>query len=118
MPNSSLIEQRRSIPSSDRAPRRHHITTCSWRPSSPILPGLTFNTPDEVLGTHSSGLRAHSFAKRLVPIMPTGVLDSSHPPKIERVLRHLEFAHCRTTQLVFCQELRLVVLHERQQPVA
>src|SRR6267154_5784088 len=52
MPNSSLIEQRCTIPSSDRAPRRHYITACSWRPSSPILPGLTLSTPDEVLGTH------------------------------------------------------------------
>jgi hypothetical protein len=51
MPNSSLIEQRRSIPPSDRAPRRHHNTTCSWRPSF-IFPGLTFSTSDEVLGTH------------------------------------------------------------------
>src|SRR5882762_6391220 len=54
MPNSSLIEQRRSIPPSDRGPRYRHITTCSWRPSPPILPGLTFNTPDEILGTHSN----------------------------------------------------------------
>src|SRR5262245_57441565 len=52
MPNSSLIEERRSIPSSDRAPRCNHFTTCSWRPSSPILPSLTFSTSDEVLGTH------------------------------------------------------------------
>src|SRR5262245_39500746 len=47
-----LIEERRSIPSSDRAPRCHHFTTCSWRPSSPILPSLTFSTSDEVFGTH------------------------------------------------------------------
>jgi hypothetical protein len=26
--------------------RRHHITACPWRPSSPILPNL-------ILGTHS-----------------------------------------------------------------
>jgi toluene monooxygenase system protein E len=51
MPHSSLIEQRCAIPSSDRAPRCHHNTTRSWRPSSPILPDLTFSIPDEVLDT-------------------------------------------------------------------
>src|SRR3954447_18002824 len=65
MPNSSLIEQRCTIPSSDRAPRCHHSTTCSWRPSSPILPGLTFSTPDEVLGTHSGYPRTYTAASRL-----------------------------------------------------
>ena len=38
----------------------HHIPTRSWRPSSPILSGLTFSTPDEVLGTHRQGLIPHS----------------------------------------------------------
>src|SRR5258707_420162 len=69
-------------------------------------------------GGKRSGLGAYSFAKRLVPVVAARVFDGSHPCKVERVLRHLEFAHRRATQLFFCQELRLVVLHERQQPVA
>src|SRR5438132_1409778 len=59
-----------------------------------------------------SGFGAYSFSKRLVPIMPTAVLDGSHPRKVERVLRHLELTHRCTTQLILCQELRLIVLHE------
>lgn len=50
--------------------------------------------------------------------MAAGILDSSHPSEVECVFRHLEFAHRRSTQLIFCQELRLVILHERKEPVS
>jgi hypothetical protein len=45
------------------------------------------------------------------------VFDCRNPSEVEGVLRYLELAHRRATQLVLCQELRLVVLHERQEPV-
>jgi hypothetical protein len=39
---SSIAGQGCPTPSGDRAPRRHHITTYSRRPSSPLLPNLSF----------------------------------------------------------------------------
>jgi hypothetical protein len=47
-----------------------------------------------------------------------GILNRCHPPEVACVLRHLELAHRRATQLVLCQELRLIVFHEWEQPVA
>jgi hypothetical protein len=40
--DSSIAGQGCTVSSGDRAPRRHHIATCSTRPASPILPILSF----------------------------------------------------------------------------
>src|SRR5215217_3127771 len=63
-------------------------------------------------------LCAQALAQRLVPIVSPTIFNCSHPPKVERALRYLELTHGGAPQLAFRQELRLVVLHERQQPIA
>lgn len=81
-----------------------------------VEPGLVAHMCGRAAKRLALGLR--SPPQRRVPIMPTSVGDRGNPPKIECVLRYLELTHRRGSQLIFCQELRLVVSHERQQPIA
>ena len=49
--------------------------------------------------------------------MTVGSLDSIDPREVEWAFRDIELAHRRDTQFVLCQEFRLAVLLEWNQPV-
>jgi hypothetical protein len=56
--------------------------------------------------------------RRLIPIGSARPLNRIDPCKVKGVLRYLELAHRCATELVFGQELRLIVLHESKKPIA
>ena len=103
----SLKEQKFSTlpPIADIARHRHH--------THKALPDAAGSTR---IGKRL-GFGVQSSWQRLIPIVATGLLDCVDPSKIKRVLRHAEFAQRCIAKLCFGQELRLVVLHEWNQPV-